>query len=82
MAKFSELMTTYLFSGSGVVSVLHAHLLEQIIQCLLMKGDTARAADKVSAEGAGNVIGEYMDTLKRHPQSFHYNLGGYILVAV
>ena len=34
-------------ADSGVASVLRAHLLEQIIQCLLMKGDTANSAEKV-----------------------------------
>ena len=37
----------YVVLDCGVVSILRAHLLEQIIQCLLMKGDTANSADKV-----------------------------------
>ena len=32
----------------GVVSVMQAHLLEQVIQCLLMKGNIAGSAEKVS----------------------------------
>ena len=41
------LVTLYLFPDCSVLSVLRAHLLEHTIQCLLMKGDTASAADKV-----------------------------------
>jgi hypothetical protein len=42
-----DLCTLYPFPDCGVVSVLRAHLLEQTIQCLLIKGDAASSADKV-----------------------------------
>lgn len=44
--------------ASGVLSVLRAHVLEQSVQCLLMRGDTVRA---------GIQLQEAVDTCHSHP---------------